>query len=103
MCLPESGAIVEKDKKSIAFSSSATDVSEIKIILANTESKWSVKLHGDEKPLFDSCDTENVCLNITGYGGAFLREADNSFSVSWFNGTESKLQLVSAMGKCTKL
>lgn len=99
LCIPEAGAYVSHDRNG-KFSSGVADVSNMKLIQTNENGKWAVMKVGWDTAIFDKCWSPYYCENESGYAGAFLKNKNNGFSITWMPEPET---IAVAKGMCTKI
>jgi hypothetical protein len=106
LCVGETGAGVENTGAG-GFKSEIYDVSDLKLILTTENGSWVLKNHGQDRPIFDHCDTEYFCMMKNGYSGVFIRNGyDASFIYSIMKGYGEDLKksiLFTTKGLCTKI
>ena len=105
LCLADAVAGVNRDSDN-SVEASVYDTSKAKFITSNESGKWLVKKHGNDFPLFDTCDEMGIhCENSTGFAGRFMRLKGGIFDVIWLTGSKdgSQSTLLVGKGHCTKL
>lgn len=99
LCIPEAGAAASHDRNG-KFSSGVADISNMKLIQSNESGKWTVMKVGWDMAIFDKCWSPYYCEDGSGYTGAFFKNKNNVFSITWLPEPET---IAVAMGRCTKI
>jgi hypothetical protein len=102
LCIPDAGAMVE-DGDNKPISSYIADVSRVKYILTDESGKWVFKAHSESTLVLDSCSSPYYCEKSVGYGGTFIRDDHNVFSLIWLTVLNDRNQLVAIKGHCSKV
>jgi len=106
LCVGETGAGVENTGAG-GFKSEIYDVSNQKFILTSENGSWLLKKHGQNRPVFDHCNSEYLCMEKDGYSGVFIRNNQDAvfvYSIMKSSGEDfRKSVLLTVKGLCSKL
>ncbi|MDG1707349.1 MAG: hypothetical protein P8H03_01235 [Emcibacteraceae bacterium] len=105
LCVGEAGAGVLNTVDNRIYSE-LVNVTANKFILSDESGEWKVTELGKNNPIFDDClgGPGYVCVMTGGgYGGAFMRNDNGIFSVTWLGANEKKDEgLYVLKGRCSK-